>query len=313
MNFYKDKNILVTGGSGVIGRQLIKKLVLDGANVRNVDFRPQPEELTKMNIEHVQIDLSDFNSQFLFRFEPDYVFHLAADFERSTETKNFWDSNWKNNVLASRHLLEQIIKHESLKKIIFASSYLIYNKNLYNDVKLTNFLSETDPVEPRNLCGLAKLQTETDLQFISHFHNIDVVSARIYRVFGRDDRSIITRWIKDILMNKEIKVFGKDNSFDYIFADDVADSLMLLGRKKTKSKIYNVGTGQSHKVSEVIKILNKAFNNNLQISYLEENPQPESSCANINKIKNELGWVPSTKLEDGIRFVIDHEKKILEK
>ena len=51
--------------------------------------------------------------------KPDYVFHLAADFERSTETYNFWDSNFKNNVLASHNLMQQVTKYDSLKKIIF--------------------------------------------------------------------------------------------------------------------------------------------------------------------------------------------------
>ena len=70
MNTYRNKNILVTGGSGVIGKHLISRLISLGANVRNVDFNPQPLALTEMGVEHTQIDLSNPNSQFLFRFEP---------------------------------------------------------------------------------------------------------------------------------------------------------------------------------------------------------------------------------------------------
>ena len=142
MSIYNNKNILVTGGSGVIGKELIKQLIHQGARVRNIDFTPQPKQLTDLGVEQIQVDLSNPSSQLLFRFEPEYVFHLAADFERSTETKNFWDSNWKNNVLASRYLLEKVIKYNSLKKIIFASSYLIYNKELYSNPTTPQQLSE---------------------------------------------------------------------------------------------------------------------------------------------------------------------------
>jgi nucleoside-diphosphate-sugar epimerase len=307
MNIYKNKNILVTGGSGVIGRQLIKKLIGYGANVRNVDFRPQPKELLDLNIDYIQVDLSDFNSQFLFRFEPHFVFHLAADFERSTETKTFWDSNWKNNILVSRHVLQQVIKYDTLQKIVFASSYLIYDKHLYNNPNTPYQLSEIDNVDPRNLCGLAKLQTETDLEFLSHFNNIDVVSARIYRVYGRGDRSIISRWIQSILKNEEILVFGKYNSFDYILADDVAEGLLILGSTKTKEKIYNLGSGTSHSVSEVVDFLKKEFND-IGIKYLDDNPQPEASFANMCRFKNEFNWIPKTDLIDGIKLIIDYEK-----
>ena len=70
MSIYNNKNILVTGGSGVIGRELSKRLAIQGANVRNVDFNNQPTSLTELGVEHIQVDLSNPNSQFLFRFQP---------------------------------------------------------------------------------------------------------------------------------------------------------------------------------------------------------------------------------------------------
>jgi|TARA_B100000073_G_scaffold72930_1_gene54658 nucleoside-diphosphate-sugar epimerase len=308
MSIYNNKNILVTGGSGVIGRELSKRLAIQGANVRNVDFNNQPTSLTELGVEHIQVDLSNPNSQFLFRFQPDYVFHLAADFERSTETKNFWDSNWKNNILASRHLLEEVVKYDSLKKIIFASSYLIYNKELYNNPASPKSLSENDPTNPRNLCGLAKLQTETDLNFLSKFYDIKVVSARIYRVYGKGDRAIITRWVRDILNGKEINIFDEKNSFDYVLADDVAEGLLRLGSNKTSNLIYNLGSGQSSSINDVFNILQNKFPN-LKYKKTNNSIQSEGSYANMDRFKEDLNWCPSTSLKNGIEQIIDYEQK----
>lgn len=303
---YKNKNVLVTGGSGVIGSVLIQQLVHQGANVRNVDFTPQPQSLTDLGVEQIQVDLSNPNSQFLFRFEPEYVFHLAADFERSTETKNFWDSNWKNNILASRYLIEKVIKFDSLKKIIFASSYLIYDKELYSNPIKPKQLSEKDNINPRNLCGLAKLQTETDIEFLSHFYNVEIVSARIYRVYGKNDRTIIPRWIRDLLKGKKIKVFDENNSFDYIFSDDIAEGLLKLGSSNTQHKVYNLGSGVNSSISDVLKILGKKFPK-MEVERTLDSIQPEGSYADMSRMETEFGWIPKISLEEGIEKIIEHE------
>ena len=305
MKQFKDKNILVTGGCGVIGRELIYKLVLFGANVRCVDFVDLPEELEKLPIEFYKVDLSDSKSQFLFRYNPDYVFHLAADFERSTESFDFWDSNFNNNVLASRNLLNKVMNCTNLKKIVFASSYLIYDKDLYtNDL---TFLKETDVIQPRNLCGVAKLQTETDLNFINEFKDIDIASARIFRVYGRGSRDIISRWVEDAYNNKTIKVFSKDNSFDYIYAEDVADGLIQICKRNLKHKVYNIGTGNSIPIHKIVDILKNKFTN-LKIDFVDDVIFPEKSSAHMGRLYEETMWQSKYDIEKGIDKVISYIK-----
>jgi len=306
--FYKGKNVLVTGGSGVIGTHLINKLILQGAHVRNVDFRKQSSALTEAGVEHLCLDLSNENAQSLFRFEPDYVFHLAADFERSDETHNFWNSNFRNNVLASRNIIEQIVKHDSLKKIVFASSYLIYDKALYCNPTTPRKLKEQDPIDPRNLCGLAKLQTETDLEFLSQFYNFDVVSARIYRVYGEGSRDVISRWIRQILDGAEITVFSKDNKFDYIYAGDAAEGLLRLGQHLTDEKVYNLGTGICTSVEDVVNILQDKFGAACHIAQTDDEICAEGSYADVGLLKGNLKWCPSVTLKEGIQKVINYEK-----
>ena len=303
-NFFKDKKVLVTGGAGVVGRELVDYLKREGAIIRVVDLAEKPKELE--GVEYFNMDLS-LESQFLFRFDPEYVFHLAADFERSEETEEFWESNFRNNVMASHNLIKNVVQKKSLKKIIFASSYLIYDKNLYKDNSRDNFLSESSKIDPRNLTGLAKLQTEMDLEFLSGGGSkFDFVSARIYRVYGKNSRDIISRWIRSILNQKKILVFDEENKFDYIYSGDVALGLLKLCEKKFNG-VCNLGFGESKKISEVVEILNKEIGG-LEVEKSDQSIFKESSLADISLLKSVLKWKPETTLELGIKKIIKYEK-----
>jgi len=301
-NFFENKKVLVTGGAGVIGRELVNYLKEQNAIIRVVDMAEKPSFLN--GIEYFRMDLS-IDCQFLFRFDPEYVFHLAADFERSEETEEFWESNFRNNIIASHNLIKNIINKKSLKKVVFASSYLIYDKDLYNDISKQNLLSENSRIEPRNLTGIAKLQTEMDLEFLSK-NKFDYTSARIYRVYGRGSRDIISRWARNLLDQKEIEVFDEENKFDYIFAGDVAMGLLKLCESKSVGT-YNLGFGQSRTVKEVLDI----FKNELGEFSVKKSSNSifkESSLADISKLKKEINWQPETSLEMGIKKIIEYEK-----
>tara|TARA_B100000073_G_scaffold346301_1_gene357391 strand:+ start:1107 stop:2027 length:921 start_codon:yes stop_codon:yes gene_type:complete len=303
----KNKQVLVTGGSGVIGKELLKILCSEGAKVRNVDMRALPHEVRDLDVEHFQMDLSDPKSQFLFRFEPEYVFHLAADFERSVESFEFWESNFLNNVAASRELIKKTSGCKSLKKIIFASSYLVYDKELYN--KDVYKISEDDRIKPRNLCGVAKLQTEMDLEFLSRHKNIDTVSARIYRVFGPGSRDIVSRWSADMLVNEDVELFGEGNCFDYIYSKDVARALCVMAKRDLKRSVYNLGTGEPTSIGKVFQTISDNITSyGGTVSKTDSVIMNEGSYADMSLFMDETGWKPEYSLSEAIKEVVEYNK-----
>ena len=307
---WKNKKVFISGGAGVIGTALVNKLLAKGAIVFVGDLKPRPYEFPKEVIYRMG-DLNYITKEEIEYFSPEIFFHLAATFERSLETKDFWDENFHHNIQLTHHLISCVKDLKTLKKIIFASSYLVYNPKLYsfeypkeNPVKL----KETDDIMPRNLCGAAKLYNELELLFWNNFRpNYQVVIARIFRVYGRNSRDVISRWIKDLIENKEITLYRKEGKFDFIFADDVAEGLIRLAESEF-SGIVNLGSGCSRKIEEIIKILSRYFPN-MKVKEIESNIPFEASEADIDKLKKITNWQPEIKLEEGIPILIDFYKK----
>ncbi len=310
---FKGMKIFISGGNGVIGNELVKKLHKEGAILLVGDLKDRPKDWPQ-DIFYRKGDLNYITKEELQDFQPEYFFHLAATFERSKETYEFWDENYKENVNLSHHLMTVIKDLDSIKKVVFASSYLIYDPVLYNFQKPASVaykLKETDNISPRNLTGSAKLNHEIELRFLDEFRGeqIQIINARIYRSYGKNSRDIISRWVRSLLKNENLIVYNKEGLFDYIYAGEVAEGLMKLSVSDFKGTV-NLGNGRARKIEEVINILKQYFP---QMKYSEENSDIsyEASEADMTLFRGVTGWLPEKQLEDTIPEIIEYEKNIL--
>ncbi len=307
--------IFISGGAGVIGTALVEKLLKLDHEVFVGDLKPCPANW-RGRLRYRQGDLNAITRQELLEFDPDLFFHLAATFERSVETFPFFKENFHHNILLSHHLIDCLKESPSLKKVVFASSYLIYDPKLYQNSSYEETvapLNEQSNIYPRNLCGVAKLLHEIELGFLGCFlsDSKKMISARIFRVFGRHSRDIISRWVRASLRNEPLKVYRPEGRFDYIFADDVAEGLYRLSQCDY-SGIVNLGSGQNRSVQDVINIISQHFTN-LQIEYNESDIPFENSLADITLLHHLTNWKPPHTLEDGILELIAYETNQLHK
>ncbi len=305
----KNKKIIVTGGAGVIGRPLIKKLIGKGALVRCFDIAPKPKDFPE-SAEYSQRDLSGLNPIEFTSFDPDVIFHLAATFERTEEDADFWEFNFVNNVVLSHKVVEAAKYCKGLKRFVFASSYLIYDPKTYlfeNPAEPVK-LSESGKIDTRNICGAAKYYTEKELEFMDNFaeYSFSKISARIFRVYGRNSRDFISRSIRVAINKQEIKTFLEENSFDYIFADDVAEGLIKLSEVDIKKGVFNLGTGKAKKIKEVMQILKQHFPE-IKITKSEDKGLYEENSADMSGFEKATGWKPETDLEKGVEELIKYE------
>lgn len=307
-----ETRILVTGGSGVIGQELIQLLTDGGAVVKSVDKEPYPANGVD-NVDSIQIDLATDDLDPIRAFKPEVVFHLAAVFERTEESASFWEDNWRDNILASHRLAHALQGIDALETVVFASSYLVYDPDIYLSPipgDRPTLIDEESAVDPRNLCGAAKYYTEKELAFLTETEDVRVISPRIFRVYGRGSKDIISRWVRRGLRDKTLTIYNEKNLFDFIYAQDVAEGLFRLSKAEDAKGPVNLGRGISSTVSEVLSVLTDEIpgvEGNVDIDGVQE--LYETSCADISRLVELTGWRPEYDLEAGIHDVIEHERE----
>jgi nucleoside-diphosphate-sugar epimerase len=306
------RRILITGGAGVIGSYLIRRLWKQGAILVVIDKKAKPINLPE-SVEYIQSNLvATPIEDVISSLQPDIIFHLAATFERSEETPSFWGSNYQNNVRVTHRLLSAMAKQEVEGRFVFASSYLVYDPSIYlhaDAMAPATPINEDSQKDPRNLCGAAKFFGEKEVQFYSEAHpNVRSVCARIFRVYGEGSRDVISRWIRSSIRNKPLNLFQKENEFDYIFADDVATALIKLACSSSKEMYVNVAKGEPTSIDRVIRSISEHFGN-LQVKETSVEGRYEKSYADIARLKKITGWQPGTSINEGISKIIKYEGK----
>lgn len=301
-----QRRILVTGGAGVIGRALVKRLAQEGAAVLLVDRADSQD--APVGVEALRADLSQQIPDRVQRFDPQVVFHLAASFERTEETPEFWEPNFQHNVLLSHRLLDALCACPSVRVVLFASTYLVYDGRLYLEKEGTYALRESDPLLPRNLVGLAKQYTERELAFLAAAHGWRAVSARIFRVFGRGSKDVISRWMRLALDGAELEVYGRDGQFDYVFADDVAEGLLRLSQADSPRGVVNLGSGVARSIGDVLESIERLVGR-VRLREVPRQGPRESSRADVDRLHTWTGWKPTTSLEQGIAHIAQFEQR----
>lgn len=309
------QRVLVTGGAGVIAREVLDLLSARGAIVLSVDRlpldRPAPD-----GVEHLVADLADADLRPVIAFAPSVILHLAATFERSVESAEFWPQNWNDNVIVTHRLAEMATGVGSLRTFVFASSYLIYRTSQYlfsmpQDEAVA--LAEDSDIDPRNLCGAAKLYGERELGFARDVlgGQFRTVAARIFRVYGRGSRDVVSRWVRAALRGDPVDVYHPENRFDYVYSRDVAEGLIRMAIDQRAVGVLNLATGRARPVSDVISAIESATGRPLDRRTLPVDEPYEASRADVGRLRERLAWVPDTALEDGVEALVAHERAAL--
>jgi len=292
----KEK-ILITGAAGFIGSSLSRYLDQRKYKVYGVDDLSTGTKSNLNNaIKFIKADLSKKENLKLLPKQIDYIFHLAG---QSSGEKSFYDSenDYKRNFLTTYNLLNYY-KESKIKKFIFSSSMSVYG-NLKN-----TRAKENDQCKPLSNYGKHKLLAE---EIIKMQTNIKYIIFRFFNVYGPGQnlkdlkQGMVSIYMAHMLKDKKILVKGSLKRLrDFIFIDDVNYVLnKSIKLKKFNNQIFNLGTGKSTTVKNLISNLIK-FEKNTSLRVTKSTPNDQNAIiADTRKIKKIIKLKP-TMLKYGL-------------
>lgn len=249
------RNILIIGGRGFIGRNIIEALADDETKIfvlirdkRNTGFDDIPQ------ITIIQGDLSRLPviKKVIKTFNISIVFHLASNLIPSSGLRAFNDE--LENVVLPTFSLLSFIAERKIKIIFFSSGGTIYGK-------AGGQVSETARLEPTNFYGHTKLLIENHIQFLNRTKGLRFIILRPSNVYGKyqklnGDQGFIAVAVGRIMSQQPIEIWGDGSVVrDYVNVADVALTVKRIIEKDIDNGVFNIGTGKGHDLLEVIQCI----------------------------------------------------------
>ena len=268
--------ILVTGGRGFLGKVLVHKLQDKGHIVLEV-----------------HLDLSQPACINAIRsFDFDFVFHLAGK-TRLESDSNDPTSFYRANLDTARSLLECCrIKRVPLH---YVSAYIYGNRG-------SSSICEATPPHPTTAYAHSKWMGEEICRFYSNFYSIPITISRPFNIYGPHQTTdfFIPRMIEQIQSAQAITPLQLETKRDYVFVEDAANALIAIMERGQSGHVYNVGSGISFSCKEVIEELQTLMKTCKPVFSHNRSEEIPHAQANIDKIRDEIGWEPTFSLTQGL-------------
>jgi nucleoside-diphosphate-sugar epimerase len=292
-----NKNILITGVTGFIGRHLADYLRKKGFIVTGLDHSK-----TKIKgIKTVTGDILDADLLLKLCNDANCIIHLAAISYIPDAEKNK-NQSYNINVIGTKNVIDSF-EQSKAKTLIFASSSKIYGKVKYLPI------DEKHTTKPVCEYGRQKLECENYIRKIAKRSQKKYIILRQFNIFGpgQSENFLIPNIISQLKKGEKIFQGNIEVKRDYLFIDDLLDAYYKLINEQIKQHvtILNIGSGKSHSVREI----GEEIGNILKIKYtptVDKNrlrKEDKEQIAGINKIKR-LGWTPKISLKKGLEKVI---------
>ena len=291
--------ILVTGGCGFIGSNLIPMLHKVGHTVRVVDnlSTGSPEVLDGQEIDLLVGDIRD---QKIIREavrEMDAVIHLAAHTNVIDSIANP-ELDFEINARGTLNLL-LVCREENIKKFVLASSNA--------PIGATDPpIDETKAAHPMSSYGASKLAGEGYCSAFFHSYGINTVVLRFANVYGPlsfHKGSVVAKFIKEIIKNHEITIYGDGNQTrDFVYVEDLCRAIIAGLKVKHGGETFQIATGKETSVSELVDILKELMvDNPFKVNFVpQRNGEIIKNYSNISKSNQVLRWNPKVELKDGL-------------
>lgn len=299
-----NKKVLITGGAGFIGSNLVQYLVANNYEVTVVDNLLTGHlsnlESTYDRFNFIKGDIRDFELIDHLMKDIDTVFHLAASVGNKRSI-DFPLEDAQINVIGTINILEAARKH-NIRKIVTSSS-----AGIFGELKMIP-INENHPIDPDTPYGSTKLCQEKLCLSYSKLYNFEAVCLRYFNVYGQNQRydaygNVIPIFVYNIIHDIPIKIFGDgEQTRDFIHVNDVVKANVNASLSSGISGAFNIASGESISINQLVRILSSFTDKKVVVLYLDKRPGDViHSLADISSAKENIKFNPSTQLIEGLR------------
>jgi len=308
MQLIANKKILITGGAGAIGTNLVRRLV-DDNDVTVIDnlSSGRLENIEDLECRLFICDIRDNDKLAnIFKDRYDIVIHLAAHFANQNSI-DFPATDLNVNIRGTLNLLQQSLKCQP--RFVFASSSCVYgarNESLQEDMV-------TQDMDTPYAIG--KYAGELYCRFFAKHYGMEVVSLRLFNNFGPYDvpgryRNVIPNFILRAIRGVDLPITGTgEETRDFNYCDNTTDAFIRaasIDLDPGSDNVFNVGTGQEIRIIDLATRIKDLTGSSSKIVIVGQRDWDHISrrCADISAIREKLGYEPRVSFEDGLERTV---------
>jgi len=304
MRNFSNSSVLVTGGNGAVGCNLVNRLLNFNAKVTVLDdFSQSKKNNLQLRNNLIIINGNIINVKTLekvFSKKYDYVFHLAARFANELSIRNPIE-DLQVNIQGTLQILLYASK-QKLKRFVYTSS-----SSLYGNQK--SVIRETTVPNPSTPYAVSKLTGEYYCNAMHELYGLNYTILRLSNSYGPFDpsgkfRNVIPNFISAAISNKDMIITGTGNETrDFTYIDDTINGILLAASsKKSKNEVFNLGTGKETSIKKIANIIIGITNSKSKIVF-----KPQRSFDHINKRKMNISkarklinYNPTINVKEGL-------------
>lgn len=317
---FKGRKILVVGGAGFVGSNLVKQILETAPReVVVVDNLLSAERANVPDHQAVTFIEGSITDDGILRHLPndlDYVFHLAT-YHGNQSSMHDPLADHDNNTLTTLKLYERIKDFDKIKRVVYSSAGCTVAEKTYDEAQATQ---EDAPVSLYldSPYQISKIIGELYSNYYFQQHQLPVVKARFQNVYGPGEvlgagrwrgtpatvwRNVTPTFVYRGLKQMPLTVENQGIATrDFIYVDDIVRGLMLCATKGAPGDVYNLASGVETSIHELATVVNEQTNNPTPIDYLPPRCWDHSGkrFGSTEKSKRELGFEPQVGLNEGL-------------
>ena len=332
METFRPERILVVGGAGFVGSNLVQRCLQEGVReiviVDNL-LSSEPENIPQSDrVVFWQGSIADDAILEKIEDQFDYIFHLAT-YHGNQSSIHDPLADHENNLITSLKLFNWLRDFQNVKKVVYSGAGCAVAEKTFDDALPTK---EDDPIslEMDSPYSISKIVGEYYAVYFFRQHGVPTVRARFQNVYGPGEvlgagqwrgtpatvwRNVTPTFIYKALKGQELPVENKGiASRDFIYVDDIVEGLILCALRGDPGEVYNLASGVETTIKELAELINQLTDNPSPVKYLPGRDWDRSGrrLGSTEKAEEKMGFQAKISLEDGLKKTIEWTKAHLD-